>query len=96
MKLPQEIPENEKSFDGICSEHHPETYDILSITKYFKLDENPPFIYVKSTHSAIRICEPCYLKLSDYEKKALNVETLGIQSDKYADLIHSVSFVTSK
>ena len=71
MKPPQEIPENEKSFDGICLEHHPETYDTQFITKCFKLDENTPLIYVKSTHSAIRICEHYYLKFSDYEKESL-------------------------
>ena len=37
MKPPQEISENEKSFDGVCLESFSEIYNVLFITKCFLL-----------------------------------------------------------
>ena len=70
MKPPQEIAENDKPFDGVCLEYFPETYNVLFITKCFRLAPHISIIYINKTLSAMRICETCYLtKLSDHEKQ---------------------------
>ena len=70
MKPPQEIAENDKPFDGVCLEYFPETYNVLFITKCFRLAPHISIIYINKTLSAMRVCEICYLtKLSDHEKQ---------------------------
>ena len=70
MKPLQEIAENDKLFDGVNLEIFPETYNVLFISKCFRLAPHIPIIYINKTLSAMRVCEICYLtKLSDHEEQ---------------------------
>ena len=57
MKPPQEIAENDKPFDDVRPEYFPETYNVLFITKCFRLAPHISIIYINKTLSAMRVFE---------------------------------------